>query len=119
MPIFSQEALDDVINVRYHEWMRESLRPLLTTELIEEHSRQPFGQHSDSLQRVLNYLGSFPIQGKLITEYAGDENWFVCRLLGGRSLRAERVAGPFNTEAETIDAVFRQRLSDIFGIETD
>ncbi|NJC72277.1 adenylosuccinate synthetase [Planosporangium thailandense] len=118
MPIFSPEALDDVVDARHHERMRESLRPLLTPELISEHARQPFGQHSDALQRVLNYLGRFPVPGKLICEYGGDENWFVCRLVDDAGLRAARVAGPFPTEAAAIDAVFRQRLHEIFGVAT-
>jgi hypothetical protein len=116
MPVESKEALDEVIDAWHHPRMQEALRPLITAELIAEHERQPFGQHSDALQRVLNYLGSFPIEGKLIVEHDGEEDWYVSRLLGTNPMRAERLAGPFDAEGVATNAVFRLRLAEIFAI---
>lgn len=113
----SQDALDAVVGATYHVRMLASLRPLITPELAEEHRRSPLGQHGDALQRVLNYVGSLPIDGKLITEHDGTEHWFVCRLAGFPATRADRIAGPFPGEGEAVDAVFRQRLREVFGLD--
>jgi branched-chain amino acid transport system permease protein len=115
MPIDSQDDLDAVIEARFHARRVESLRPLISAEIVEEHRRAPLGPHSEVLQRVLNYLGLFPIDGKLITEHDGSQ-WFVCRLIGFPALRAERVAGPLESEAEALHEVFRRRLVDVFGL---
>lgn len=115
MPLGSQEQLDEVIGSRFHARRVEALRPLVTAELVVEHGRAPLGPHGDALQRVLNYLGLFPIDGKLITEHDGSE-WFACRLVGFPATRAERVAGPFESEAQALHAVFLRRLLDVFGL---
>lgn len=115
MPVGSQDDLDAVIASRFHARRVEALRPLITLEIVDEHRRAPLGPHSDGLRRVLNYLGMFPIDGKLITEDDGDA-WFVCRLVGFPALRAERVAGPLESEAQALHEVFRQRLWDVFGL---
>ena|SRR5689334_13193809 len=115
MPVGSQDDLDAVIASRFHARRIEALRPLITAEMVEEHRRAPLGPHSDGLQRVLNYLGLFGIDGKLITENDG-EAWFVCRVVGFPAVRAERVAGPLESEAQALHAVFRRRLADVFGL---
>jgi len=115
MPIGSQEDLDAVIAERFHARRVEALRPLITAELVDEHRRAPLGPHRDALQRVLNYLGLFGIDGKLITEHDGEE-WFVCRLSTVPALHAERVAGPLESEAQALHEVFRRRLLDVFGL---
>ncbi len=103
---------------RFHARRVAALRPTITAELLAEHRRSPLGPHSDALQRVLNYLGLFGIEGKLITEH-DDEQWFVCRLVGFPALGAERVAGPFETEEEALHAVFCRRLADVFGLSVE
>jgi branched-chain amino acid transport system permease protein len=115
MPVGSQDDLEAVIASRFHARRVEALRPLITAEMVEEHWRSPLGPHSDGLQRVLNYLGLFGIDGKLITEHDG-EAWFVCRVVGFPALRAERVAGPLDSEAQALHEVFRRRLLDVFGV---
>jgi len=116
VPVRSQEELDAVVAERFHARRVAALRPTLTAELVAEHRRSPLGPHSDALQRVLNYLGLFGIDGKLITEH-DDEHWFVCRLAGFPALSAERIDGPFASEAQALHAVFRRRLADVFGLD--
>jgi branched-chain amino acid transport system permease protein len=41
---------------RFDKRLRDHLKTLITPELIAEHQRQPLGQHSDGLSRVLNYF---------------------------------------------------------------
>ena len=66
---------------------------------------------------MLNYLGSLPIDGKLITEHDGADHWFVSRLVGFPAIRADRILGPYLSENEAIDAVFRRRLLEVFDLE--
>ena len=40
----------------------------------------------------------------------------MCRLVGFPAIRAERVAGPLDSEDDALHAVFRQRLADVFGL---
>jgi branched-chain amino acid transport system permease protein len=115
MPLGSQDDLDAVIAERFHARRVDALRPLITAEMVEEHRRAPLGPHSDGLQRVLNYLGLFGIDGKLITEH-DDQAWFVCRVVGFPAMRVERMAGPLESEAQALHEVFRQRLLDVFGL---
>jgi branched-chain amino acid transport system permease protein len=119
MPVGSQAQLEAVVGGPYHARMRASLRPLITAQLVAEHRAVPLGQHSDALQRVLNYLGSLPIDGKLIVEHDGRDQWYVSRLEGFPAVMAHRLAGPFDTEAAAVDGVFRQRLRDVFDIDCD
>lgn len=118
MPVDSQEALDAVVGETFHAKLRESLRPLITPEVIAEHRHDPLGQHSEPLQRLLNYFGALPIDGKLIAEHDGADHWYVSRLAGFPAVRADRILGPFGTEGEALDAVFRQRLADVFGLRS-
>lgn len=115
MPVGSQDDLDAVIAERFHARRVDALRPLITAEMVEEHRRAPLGPHSDGLQRVLNYLGLFGIDGKLITEH-DDRAWFVCRVVGFPVVRVERVAGPLESEAQALHEVFRRRLLEVFEL---
>ena len=119
MPVESQARLEALFDAAYHKRVKEQLRQLVTRELIEEQIANPLGQPSDARRRLLNYLGNLPIDGKLITEHDGNEVWYVCRLVGSPPVQANRVAGPFETQHEALEVVFRQRLSDVFGIDAE
>lgn len=41
---------------RFDADLRARINALITDELIEEHRQKPLGQHSDALERVLNYF---------------------------------------------------------------
>jgi len=45
-----------VVLARFNANLRERLKSLITAEIIEEHRRKPLGQHSDPLERLLNYF---------------------------------------------------------------
>ena len=46
--------------VRFTEELTARMRPLISEDLIEEHRRQPLGQHSDTLMRLLNIFRRIP-----------------------------------------------------------
>jgi branched-chain amino acid transport system permease protein len=59
--VMPEEAIDmhdkqAIYYRRFDKRLRDHLKSLITPELIEEHRRQPLGQHSDGLSRVLNYF---------------------------------------------------------------
>ena len=45
---------------RFTEELKAQMRPLISEDLIEEHRRQPLGQHSDTLMRLLNMFRRVP-----------------------------------------------------------
>ena len=53
----------ELVHARFTAKLRRELRALITEDLIDEHRRQPFGQHSDALERVLNFLRRPPHYG--------------------------------------------------------
>lgn len=113
--------LEDQVNTWFHARKRSELKKLVTAEVIREHKVSPLRQHSDSLQRLLNYLGQFPIDGKLIVEYGGAEGeWYTSRArVSDCRVELTRNEKRYPTEAEAIHAVFLQRLADVLGIDTD
>jgi branched-chain amino acid transport system permease protein len=54
--------------VRFTDRLKAELRTLCTAELIEEHRRKPLGQHSDALERVLNFFRRPPSYGLYSTK---------------------------------------------------
>ena len=51
---------------RFDKRLRDRLKSLITPEVIEEHRQKPLGQHSDALDRVLNYFR----RGDMADKYA-------------------------------------------------
>ncbi len=53
----------NIVYQRFTQEMKARIRALVTEDLIDEHRRQPLGQHSDALERVLNFLRRPPSYG--------------------------------------------------------
>ncbi len=120
MPMFSQDELNGMVAARYHDRMRAQIAQLITPELVQEHKQVTFGQHSGALQRVLNYVGNLPMQGKLILEHDGHQQWYVSRLhVQPTFTRTERISGPYSSEAVATHAVFVRRIHEIINIDVD
>ncbi len=95
--------------------MRASLQPLLTDELIAEHARDPLGQHSDALERVLNYLRRAPHQGKYAVLCTNPyREYRIVALAGARGESARFLdERKFPTENEALHAVFLERIKEL------
>jgi len=50
-----------LVHARFTEELKAQMRPLISEDLIEEHRRQPLGQHSDTLMRLLNMFRRAPV----------------------------------------------------------
>ena len=104
-----------LVYLRWDARIRESLRPLITDELIAEHRGQPRGQHSDTLARVLNYFRRAPLTRKYVVLCARPHaEWQIAELSGVRG-DPPRVIDDrsFASEAEALHAVFLRRVNDL------
>jgi branched-chain amino acid transport system permease protein len=119
----SEEASVAVVDRQlqvYADWdakQRERIKALITDELIEEHRAKPLGQHSDALERVLNYFRRQPLPGKYVI--VATEPWKEYKLgvlSGVRGKTAEILDDEtFATEEEAMHGVFLRRVRDLRG----
>ncbi len=100
---------------RWDQRMKQRLTPLVTEELIAEHARNPLGQHSDALERLLNYFRRASPAGKLaVLCTVPFKEWRILALAGVRGQAGrfydDRV---FHSEREAIHAVFLERIDEL------
>jgi branched-chain amino acid transport system permease protein len=100
---------------RWDARIRQRLIPLVTEELIAEHARNPLGQHSDALERLLNYFRRAAPAGKLAVMCTRPfREWRIVEIAGVRGqpprFHDDRV---FHSEREAIHAVFLERLDGL------
>src|SRR5262249_19987083 len=94
---------------------RDYLKGLITPEIIEEHRRQPLGQHSEALERVLLYFRRAKMDDKYALHRAGATGHFkIIAISGVRGvspwLGDDREFGKL---AESDHAVFMRRVHDL------
>ena len=106
---------DLLVRERFDERVRDEVRLLIDDELIAEHAREPFGRHSDRLDRVLAFLRSRPVAGKyVIVCVSSYAQYRIARLTGVRGQRPEFVDEvSFGSIAEAEHAVFLCRVSEL------
>jgi branched-chain amino acid transport system permease protein len=111
-------SADDRSLVVYARWdarTRQTLRATIDDDLLAEHQARPLGQHSDRLERVLNYFRRGPQARKyVIVCTRAWEEWRIGVLSGQRGvpptvLDDER----FNSEAAALHGVFLRRVRDL------
>lgn len=109
------EDRDLEVAERYGAWIRPRLRALLTDELIAEHERNPLGQHSDALERVLNYFRRAPVADKYaIVCTKPDREWRICRMNARRGETPPVVGDEvFDSEAAAHHGVFLRRVREL------
>jgi hypothetical protein len=102
----------------YADWdakQRERIKALITDELIAEHAARPLGQHSDALERVVQYFRRQPGAGKYII--VATEAWGEYRIgvLSGERGQVPEILGDatFGTEEEAMHGIFLRRVADL------
>ena len=96
--------------------LRDRIRSLITDELIAEHERSPLGQHSDTLQRVLQFFRQRPVEGKyLIVATRPWEEYRIAVLSGRRGDPARFLDDepPYPSEEAAMHGVFLRRVRDL------
>lgn len=112
----------DKQNDYYREFdrrIRRHLRALVSDALIEEHRNKPLGQHSDALDRLLNYFRRGGMAGKLGILREGTAAAPCYRIV--RFSGARGVASQVETEqryaalADAYHAVFLRRCAALMN----
>ena len=103
----------------YVDWdakQRERIKALITDELIAEHAAKPLGQHSDALERVLQYFRRQPQAGQV--HHRRDEA--LGRVQDRRPLRGPRPAPRRSSttrrsrrEDEAMHGIFVRRVREL------
>lgn len=100
---------------RFDKKWRDHLKTLVTEELIEEHRKKPLGQHSDALQRLINYFRCQPIPDKYaIYEIKALKEYQLVALTGVRGMPPRVVDDKIYTSLdEAYHAIFLRRVNDL------
>jgi branched-chain amino acid transport system permease protein len=100
---------------RFRKQLRERLKALATEKVIEEHRRAPLGQHSDELERILNYFRRAPLPDKyIVLTVEPFRAYKVVALSGVRGIPPREVDDRlYHSLDEAYHAVFLRRLSDL------
>jgi len=106
--------------LEYYEWfdarMRQRLLDLVTDEVVAEHQAKPLGQHSDALDRLLNYFRRGGLANKVgILKDPGDRNSYrLVRFSGVRGAPAQVLDGPeYSDLNDAYHGAFLQRVGDL------
>ena len=100
---------------RFDKVQRDYLKDLITPEAIEEHRRQPLGQHSEGLERVLLYFRRAKLEDKYALHRAGPQGPYkIIAFSGVRGVSPRLVDDrEFGTLDEAYHAVFMRRVHDL------
>lgn len=102
--------------VKFDERIRKQLLTIITDDLIEEHRRKPLGQHSDALDRLLNYFRRGGLANKIgiVKEQGTEDRYHIIRFAGGRGQPSRIIDGPsITTLQQAYHAAFLQRIADL------
>lgn len=99
---------------RFDARIRTHIKSLINDDLIAEHRRQPLGQHSDDLERVLNYFHR-PPHYALYTPKVFQEYRIIRLPLtpGAPPQPIDDVV--YRSKNEGLHAVFLQHLADLMA----
>ncbi len=113
--VVEDKALE--VYARFEARLRTKLRALISDELIAEHKAKPLGQHSDALERVLNYFRRAPVAGKYVIIAVRPHQEYAIGVLTGVRGLTPRILDEqrFNSEEEAEHGVFRQRVRDLMA----
>jgi branched-chain amino acid transport system permease protein len=121
MPEEATEIEDKQLIYRrlFDKRLREALKPTVTPELIAEHRAKPLGQHSDALDRLLNYFRREEMPDKYAILQIGPLKSCSYRVmaLSGRAGQPPRLVDDklYSTLNEAYHAVFLLRVNDLLA----
>lgn len=100
---------------RFDKLQRDYLKTLVSDAVIEEHRRQPLGQHSEPLERLLMYFRRQPQRDKYAIEVVEPfEAYRIVALSGKRGVAPRAVEDTlYASEAEAYHGVFLRRVQDL------
>ena len=103
---------DQLARTRFTDKLKARLRMLITEDLIEEHRRQPLGQHGDALERVLNFFRTPPRYALYSSKPCHEYRVIKLPIVGGRPPHAvdDEI---YTDENEAMHAVFLKHIEDL------
>ena len=106
---------DQLYYRRFDKRLREHLKTLVTPALIEEHRTKPLGQHSDALERVLNYFRAAGGENKYVLyESKPGTEYKIIATTGIKGTPARDVDDVvYTNKDEALHAVFLKRVQDL------
>ena len=102
----------------YLDWdakQRERIRALITDELMAEHAARPLGQHSDALERVLQYFRRQPQAGKYVIVMTEPWAEFKIGVLSGVRGEVATILDDetFASEDEALHGILVRRVREL------
>jgi branched-chain amino acid transport system permease protein len=106
---------DQIYFRRFDKMQREFLKTLISPELIEEFKQKPLGQHSEALERLLNYFRRQPqIDKYAVMVVEQFKAYRVVALSGYRGVPPRLVEDKvYSSVNEAYHAVFLRRIQDL------
>ncbi len=106
---------DTIYFRRFDKLQRDYLKRLISPQIIEEHRRQPLGQHSVALERVLLYFRRTKMDDKYALHRAGPDGPFNIIAFSGVKGVSPRLVDDrkFATLDEAYHGVFMRRVHDL------
>jgi len=106
---------DQVYALRFDKMQRDYLKTIVSASLVEEHRRNPLGQHSEPLERLLLYFRRQPQVDKYaITVIEPFKAYRIVALSGHRGVAPRLVEEKtYASESEAYHAVFLRRVQDL------
>jgi branched-chain amino acid transport system permease protein len=106
---------DIVYQRRFDKMQRDFLKTLVSDEVIAEHVRQPLGQHSEALERLLLYFRHQPQPDKYaIAVVEPFTAYRIVALSGHRGVAPRDVEDKiYANESDAYHGVFLRRLQDL------
>ena len=106
---------DQIYLRRFNKKLRDHLKTLITPELIEEHRQKPLGQHSENLERVLNFFRRSGGPDKYaLYEIEANRKFKVVAITGQKGIPPREVDDRIYTDKnEALHAVFLKRVQEL------
>jgi branched-chain amino acid transport system permease protein len=106
---------DSIYFRRFDKMQRDYLKRLISPEIVEEHRRQPLGQHSEGLERILLYFRRTKMEDKYALHRAGPRGPYkIIAFSGVRGVSPRLVDDrEFATLEEAYHGVFMRRVHDL------
>ncbi|SIT80124.1 branched-chain amino acid ABC transporter permease [Pontibaca methylaminivorans] len=110
-----QDDKDVLYFLRFDKMQRDYLKTLICPEIIEEHRRQPLGQHSAALERLLMYFRRAPMDDKYALHRNSATGKFKIIAFSGERGVSPRVVEDreYDSIGDGYHAIFMRRVHDL------
>jgi branched-chain amino acid transport system permease protein len=99
----------------FRKKQREYLRTVIDAELLEEHRKNPRGQHSEPLERLLHYFRTAPQKDKyVIRRDVKSGKYRIAQLTGDKDVPTREVGSiEYKTLREVYHEIFLRRVREL------